>query len=448
MTIASEFLAKTALVIGSLILSGALLFAGGEIYLQTEHGSVPPGPPAEWNTYDLRRGWTLKPGRYSYFHVQALRRVDVVINELGLRNGPVSRETKPGVERVIVLGDSFVFGPQLNAGETITSQLQDFAGASFEIVNVSVPGYGTGQQYRLVEELQAKGYQLGRKLILVFFTNDIQDNLGLEYSTLERNPWQPSFGVDASGNLQQTVPRPHQTDGGGGRGLLARSLFAQFLRYYLEVLVVSHPFILRIVEAVDMTPSLPRTPGIVAGWHGPQWQSMWRVTEGVLEHLVGAIRAVPDGPEIFIAFVPSPFQVHEAFRRIIEAGADGDARYASFLSDPDRPQRVLQALASRLDVPFIDMTPALRRAAARSLLYFPREGHFTEAGSAITARVTYEQAIQKKAAVASSVKPDSVFAETGRPLPTEESQTDVKVEGEVSPRAATLPSRTTPPPSD
>src|SRR2546421_2829214 len=97
------------------------------------------------------RGWTLKPGHYSYFNFQALRRVDVVINELGLRNRPLSHEPRQGIERVTIVGDSFVFGPSVNEAETITAQLQTLAGNSFEVVNVSVPGYGTGQEYRSLE---------------------------------------------------------------------------------------------------------------------------------------------------------------------------------------------------------------------------------------------------------------------------------------------------------
>src|SRR5438874_8545891 len=124
---------------------------------------------------------------------------------------------------------------------------------------------------------------------------------------------------------------------------------------------------LRTVEAVDMAPGLPRTPGIVAGWYGAQWGAHWAVTAGVLEYLVKALRAMPEAPELYIAYVPSPFQVHESFKLTIVAGASSDARYASFLSDPDRPQRVLQALARRLDVHFIDLTPALRQAGVRSM---------------------------------------------------------------------------------
>ena len=402
MRVIKNVLINAGLVVASLVVGGAFVFTAGEIFLHTRYGSLPPGPPVEWHAYDVRRGWTVKPGRYSYFNVQALRPVDVSINDLGLRTGPVSGEPGPEVERVTILGDSFVFGPSVNDAETIPAQLQALAGSSFEVVNVSAPGYGTGQQYRFLEELQAKGYRIGGKLVIVFFTNDILDNLGITYGSLERNPWQPIFSVDASGKLQQTVPQRFNTDGAGNRSLLARSLFIPFVRYHLEVLAVSYPVTLDVLKAAGVAPALPYTPGIIAGWYGPQWDAWWAVTEDVLEYVVRTVRALDDAPEVFIAFVPSPFQVNESFRRTIEARAATDARYASFLSDPDRPQRVLRLLARRLDVPFIDMTPEVRREAGHSLVYFPREGHFTGLGCAIAAKVIYEQAFQKER-VASSL---------------------------------------------
>lgn len=415
--IVKGFLVNAALVAVSLLFGSALLFAAGEIYMQAKYGALPPGPPVEWHAYDSRRGWTLRPGRYSYFDARALRRVDVVINELGLRNASLSREPEPGAERVIVLGDSFIFGLPLNHAETITGKLQALAGGSFEVVNVSAPGYGTGQEYRLLEDLQARGIRLGSKLVIVFFTNDIQDNLGLYYSTLERNPWQPVFSLDPLGNLQQTVPRPFEPRSDGRRGLRERSMFIPFLRYHFEVAAASHPVILGVLEALGMTPDLPRTPGVIAGWYGPRWQAMWRTTEAVLEHLVRTVRAMPGAPEISIAFVPSPFQVHESFRRLIEAGAARDARYAGFLADPDRPQRTVQTLAGRLGVPFVDLTPELRRAAAHRLMYFPREGHFNAAGGEIAARVIYEQAMQEsdRRALGRPRTEGSIIADGARP---------------------------------
>jgi hypothetical protein len=123
----------------------------------------------------------------------------------------------------------------------------------------------------------------------------------------------PAFSLDAAGNLQQTPGRPAFVRASRAGDWLGHSLFVDFLRYHLEIVAVSYPGILAALEAVGMTPALPRTPGIVAGWYGPQWEARWRLTADLLEHLIGMLRAIREPPELFIAFVPSPFQVHESF---------------------------------------------------------------------------------------------------------------------------------------
>ena len=383
-------LVNAALVVGSTLLTLVLVFGAGEVLLRWQYGAVPPGPPIEWNRYDERRGWALRPGDYSYFDVRAARRVDVALNAQGLRNGPLAPEPRPGVERVTVLGDSFIFGAPLQVEYTIPARLQALAGSDIEVVNMAVPGYGTGQQFLLMKELLASGYRMGSKVVLTFFTNDLQDNLGLEYATLARNSAQPAFHVDSNGTLQQSpINAPPAHEPTSTNGWRARSLFAHFLRSQVEVLAVTYPALWRASNALGIAPNLPRTPGIIAGWYGPQWETRWAVTEDVLEHVIEALRSMPEAPDVSIVFIPSPFQVHEAFRSMLAANAQTDVRFRRFLSDPDRPQRLVQSVARRLDVPFIDLTPALRQAANGSVLYFPREGHFNEAGSALAAEVIY-----------------------------------------------------------
>ena len=126
-----------------------------------------------------------------------------------------------------------------------------------------------------------------------------------------------------------------------------------------------------------------------------RWQERWRLTEALLAHTVGALRAAPDAPEVFIAFVPSPFQVQEFFRRTLAAAAEEDERYAAFLADPLRPQRLVESVAQRLGAPFIDLTPALRAAAERGPVYFPREGHFDEAGADVAARAIHARLLAR-----------------------------------------------------
>ena len=164
-------------------------------------------------------------------------------------------------------------------------------------------------------------------------------------------------------------------------------------RIHASALVVSQPAILTTLDVLGLTPRLPRTPGIVSGWYGPQWEERWQTTERVLDYVVRALRSQPDAPELYIAFVPSPFQLENGFRAAAKVNAKSDPAYQSFLENPDRPQHLLGAFARRVGVPFVDLTPAVREASLKAMMYFPREGHFNEAGNALAARVLYDQVV-------------------------------------------------------
>lgn len=143
----------------------------------------------------------MRPGDYSRLNFGSHRVVNVFITEWGLRGWPLTAEVSVGRARISILGESFVFAEALNAPRRITEILRELAGPAYEIVNKSVPGYGTGQQFRMVEDLISKGFQLGSKVILVFFTNDTQDNMGLRYPMLEADLTKPILQVDETGNL-------------------------------------------------------------------------------------------------------------------------------------------------------------------------------------------------------------------------------------------------------
>jgi hypothetical protein len=70
--------------------------------------------------------------------------------------------------------------------------------------------------------------------------------------------------------------------------------------------------------------------------------------------------------------------------------ASDDARFQAFLDDPDRPQRFLGEFCDREGVAFFDATSGLREAAKTEPMYFLREGHVNEAGSAELAELVHE----------------------------------------------------------
>ncbi|HWN81458.1 MAG TPA: hypothetical protein VNM87_05145, partial [Candidatus Udaeobacter sp.] len=111
-------------------------------------------------TYDLTPiyvpsptlGWTLRPDS-----LQRFRRRDfdtaVRSNALGFR-GPEIGPRPPGIERWVVLGDSYGFGWGVEEDSTYAARLAvrlnaaagESAGGRYEVVNAALPGFGTFQR--------------------------------------------------------------------------------------------------------------------------------------------------------------------------------------------------------------------------------------------------------------------------------------------------------------
>lgn len=90
-----------------------------------------------YKQYDPEIGWSLKPG---------FRSEKITINSHGFR-GPEILAPKPGnVTRIVIVGNSCVFGSGLADSETLPYFLQKYlnqAQQRFEVINAGVPGYAS-----------------------------------------------------------------------------------------------------------------------------------------------------------------------------------------------------------------------------------------------------------------------------------------------------------------
>jgi hypothetical protein len=365
--------------------AGSVIFGVGEVYFRSCFGRHASGRQPIWTAFDEHRGWTLRPGDYSYVDLVVFRQVHVSINDLGLRNGPVSLETPAGVERISVVGDSFVFAAPLNESEGLTGRLQRLLGSGREVVNIGIPGYGTGQEVLLIEDLIGRGYEPGAKILFVLFTNDIPDKWGLDYATNERDSIRPAFKVSSSGALEIEPAVQPQPSSSSRSGFLQRSLFYSFLHSSAMYVAMAHPWMIEAAERVGMKAALPRTPGIITGWYSDGWLERWTRTEAILSYAVRRIRKLTSS-EVVLVYMPSPFQVEQVFRRMVASRAGSDARYRSLLLENDRPQRMLRQFAEVHHLPLVDLSVALHAGGGEGRSYFPRDGHLTEVGSEIVAR--------------------------------------------------------------
>jgi hypothetical protein len=114
--------------------------------------------------YELRPGVDEEVG---YGHIR------ITINGAGFRDDTDPVVPKPaGTWRAIVLGDSFTFSGKVALADTFQKRLEKSLATRdpprhYEVLNLGVPGYKSGQQLGLLRE---KGLGLGPDLVIVDFT--------------------------------------------------------------------------------------------------------------------------------------------------------------------------------------------------------------------------------------------------------------------------------------
>jgi lysophospholipase L1-like esterase len=191
------------LVFGLLLLAGE---AGSQLLgLHVPAISRPNegGDRGAW-VYDRELGWFHRPGRTGRTYLGGPDSGSFRINSLGLRGAEV-RAKPPGSLRVLVCGDSFVFGVGVDEEHVFTTRLaaglRELTGADVDVVNMGVSGYSTDQEYLLLK-------RLGRRLepdlvLLVVCDNDFEGNqLDFAY----RRYYKPWFELDGARRL---LPEPH-----------------------------------------------------------------------------------------------------------------------------------------------------------------------------------------------------------------------------------------------
>ncbi len=378
----NNYLANTLMVLISILLTVALALSAIEIYLRSQFGIGETHNLQDMVVFHEERGWELKPGNYRHFDPGAMTLSSVTINSLGMRGKAVQPKASPERERVTLVGDSFMFAMALDEGDTVADRVQTALGNHYEIVNLGVPGYGTGQEILFLQDLRNKGYDRGSHVILAFFTNDIQDNLGLDYGTLTRQTHKPAFSVGSDGRL--VIEKPIKPIGPKNSIVPERHryLFDDFLKNRTELIAARFPFLVKMLGVVTGGISLPRDPGIITGWYTEGWEARWQVTSRLIEYMANTVRTQA-GSEFDIVFIPSPFQVEPVFKEIVASNALHNPTFKMFLEDIDRPQRLLMGLCEKRKIRCVDATDKLRAASRKQPTYFLHEGHLNAYGVSV-----------------------------------------------------------------
>lgn len=193
-----RFIGQLAFLGFSLIASIALIEAGSR-FLFPEW--APVSSDRNFWHYDPLLGWSGLPeasGRMEFIDFS----VDVTLNSAGLRDIEYPAEKTPGRQRILLLGDSFGWGFGVEQ-EEIFAEVIEARNKNVEIINASVSGYGTDQEY-LYYLHRGHRYRADVVILLFFGGNDFANSA----SAVQYWHNKPLFSVSSDGLDLLGVPVP------------------------------------------------------------------------------------------------------------------------------------------------------------------------------------------------------------------------------------------------
>ncbi len=127
---------------------------------------------AQFWQYDATYGWVHIPNAKGRFKADGYD-TEVTINDKGFRGPSIPYKRTPGYRRILLLGDSFVWGFGVDFDQTVGERLRALQ-PNLEVVNLGVSGYSTDQELLLYQQ---EGVKYRADLVVVVVSsNDFHGN--------------------------------------------------------------------------------------------------------------------------------------------------------------------------------------------------------------------------------------------------------------------------------
>jgi hypothetical protein len=281
-----------------------------------------------------------------------------LINSAGFRDREYELKKPPGKSRIMVIGDSFTFGPSINLENTYPKQLEQILkskGIPCEVINCGVIGY---QMWQHVEVLKRKvlPYQ-PEMVILGLFLDDI---------TFSVPPYKNPVGREG---YNPFAPK-------GTSEIMAHSSLFNYLwnlNYRFEA-VYRYRRGYGYLQGIKARNEKfgPKNPDKT--WHkvmyGKLKKQKYEDFKKALKNFISLSRA--KAARVLVVMIPDAAQLH----------------------DPDKQaiNRFVAQSCREIGVPFVDTTPILEKEKNPRLLYlFPKDAHNSPKGYRLIAQTAAEK---------------------------------------------------------
>jgi len=294
--------------------------------------------------------------------------VAIRVNSLGYRQ-PEFDPKKGNQIRIVAIGDSFTFGHGVEGEEAWPHVLErvraERTSGPVEVINAGVDGRWVDEYYL---ELTRRGLALDPDVVVVgfFIGNDIDGE------DARNHVWR---SVDAQGRPLTIDASNYVVD----HGYRVRN--PPELRWEYPVIRNSHVAQLLFGAWKGISDRWGPTPvgedTMYAPVYEPETERAVKTVEDLFVAMAEACRA--HGVQFLVVMIPTRKQ----------ASAEPHATVDGL--DLEKPQRTFAAFFTEHGIPYIDLLPALRAAAATAPVYFRYDAHWTVWGHTAAARAIAER---------------------------------------------------------
>ena len=295
----------------------------------------------------------------------------------------VEHRSEKSRARLLVLGDSQVFGVGLPFDQTIGHHLQGLLGERWEVIAIALSGWGTDQQFLFLEN---EGWTYEPDLVVLLFTagNDVMNNMydRAFFGTARK----PAFRLVGDRLELQPLPRSHPSV---LRRLFGHSAICRHLRFWQETRPFKHDVHqLRYARMPGESPWLPVSNTLAEdmendyshasvlgeSWSHPLTQG-WHLTLRLIEEIDQGCRS-HDAAFVLYAYGQPPPPVPRV---------KWTNRGKTYWLDPDKPFRLLREFCEDKAIAYLDEPLDFRKGYATGELRFRDQGHLNALGSRRTA---------------------------------------------------------------
>jgi hypothetical protein len=324
------------------------------------------------------------------------------LNSQGLRGREVPAAPRPGVSRVVFVGDSFLVGQAVREEHLMTSlsaAALRAAGLEAEVYNLSGIDYGTGQEILLLRRL---GRRLEPDAVVLFLypSNDVVNNsMALAgRTTVSVGDYIRPYLVPKNGAWRVRYVHPF-------RALLRRHsrLYATLERRVLALGAERRSAWLRPWPRPKSSGELlrvgraPREDFELFRRHDPgdRWEEAWRTTFALLRAFRDECDAL--GARLLVVVIPS---VHQVQRTAKGVALDISTRIVTgraldLLLDWNLPERRLAGFFAAEDVEARFLLAPLREAARSDSRVYTRDEHLGPRGHEVAAGSVVDWLLKK-----------------------------------------------------